>query len=407
MSLVVITFLRTATWSSRRALQATESTDINVTVFVPDNAAADRAVQALPTDATAMGSNPAFNGLQVTTYDRPQPRPRSPQLPAVEVAIGAVALLLIVPLILCITATIWSGQKRATGEIDPGGCACCKTGCCSFNAVGPWATGELIVAATLIGFVGFLFVTMTGLTDEIVGVVVTFNSLAASEHEAIRSLLANIPRDVVVTLRDNVEQFRLLPFSVIGPGLVAAALLLLASLCSSLNANRGSYCWSKCMMLSAKVFLLLSLVFYAIFASFAVALTYAPPGVAVQINTVRGICVTVPASMLQLVADNTAAIEQLRTSGQNVTELATTLAEVQQLVVQVDTGCDHLDGVFDETFVVFLPSMLCVLAIAAALFVNQALCCAAGCCDAPPQAPADKAKPDFNSIQFETFTTRP
>merc|ERR1712188_78386 len=69
-------------------------------------------------------------------------------------------------------------------------------------------------------------------------------------------------------------------------------------------------------------------------------------------------------------------------------DMRTALADVQDLSVVIDGGCVYVDGLFTEFENTFLPGVQCVLAVLFAIFVNNMLCCAEGCCKSPPTAVA-------------------
>ena len=68
---VIMTFLpkAVADASGRRKLQTADATIIKGTAFVADNAAAEAAQAALPTDAAGFEAVPAFSGLSVTSVE--------------------------------------------------------------------------------------------------------------------------------------------------------------------------------------------------------------------------------------------------------------------------------------------------------------------------------------------------
>jgi len=285
-----------------------------------------------------------------------------------------------------------------TGKLPAEQQGCCATGCCSFNAVGPWASGEIIAGLVILCAQLFLFDRMQMVAVEVTGLVQTFNELVTSDQSFVRQMAESIPPAVITALDENVEQISNLPLAVIIPGLLSAVLLLIGGSCSLLPANKGSYCWSKLFMILADLFLLLSFVFYMIFAVIAVVLTFRP-----EVDVARGMCISVPATTTQLVVDNRAALNQLRDAGQDVSEIETQLNEIEELVSLVNSGCVHFDGFIEETFRVFLPAAICLIAVMYSLFVNRTLCCAAGCCKSPPKEPyqADQDGAELGKIQTE------
>ena len=135
--------------SMGRRLQNGGNTRIDAVIFMPSEEEATAAEAALPSSAAQLASVPAFNGLSIEFIGPPMAAARTPTIERGEVAITAVVLFL-VAVSLCIFASVWSGGNRATGPLPESEQGCCKTGCCSFNAVGPWATGELLHGITIL-----------------------------------------------------------------------------------------------------------------------------------------------------------------------------------------------------------------------------------------------------------------
>ena len=95
-------------------------------------------------------------------------------------------------------------------------------------------------------------------------------------------------------------------------------------------------------------------------------------------------------TIASLAVDNTGAIDQLAAAGQNVTAFRNQMTELEGVVVLVNGGCRHLRGFFDEMMRLYLPAILCVVAIVFAFVVNQTLCCATGCCCRGPPTEEEK-----------------
>ena len=78
----------------------------------------------------------------------------------------------------------------------------------------------------------------------------------------------------------------------------------------------------------------------------------------------------------------------------NTLGLDPNILDVAVLVVTVEAGCTYINGIFTEFENLFLPGLTCVCAVCYAMFVNNTLCCAAGCCCKAPKSDAmgpDKA----------------
>ena len=137
-----------------------------------------------------------------------------------------------------------------------------------------------------------------------------------------------------------------------------------------------------------RLLLLVSFIFYIIFVAIATVIQFGPPQIKDQLRQITGLCDTVPPAMQQLVADNKAGLDLLVAAGQPESSLAnlrTVLDDVESLTTSIAKGCTHLNQLFVDVFNLFLPGLMCIVAIVFAMFVNNTLCCAEGCCKAPPK----------------------
>jgi len=317
-------------------------------------------------------------------------------IPTVAAVFGA---LVVVAFLMCVVSSKCSAAKRKALSVPPAGC--CSTGCCSFFAVKSWASATLISIVVFAATLGFLFTRVDGLQETTVGMIDVVLDLRNSPYDAVRDLYASIPADALDQLEDNKDQAQHLKFAVLGPGILAIVFLFLAGTCPCSSTRKGSYCCTKLFIILADLFLILALVFYAIFAGFAVVIKYAPPAIEEEINEILGLCDTVPAQVQQLVTDNQQALITLQaTPGQDpgtINDLQAELNDLATLSDLIGLACNHLDNFFVEMVDLFLPGLLCVVAIAFAMFCNNTLCCAAGCCRSPPKAGlGSMAKPEVS-----------
>ena len=380
---VVMTFLakKTRRQLAGRALQSSDAVIIDGTAYVADNAAADAALAALPKDAAGFQSVPAFSAVKVNSVAVSAKKENS--LGLTEPLIVA-AIFFIVVICLC----YGSGKvahKAAEEAGEEGGC--CKTGCCSFYAVRPWAFGEAVSVIILLACVLFLFTQMNSLTQNVIGLLDTVVELSQSTVSAVSALSKQLPTTIIDAISAQKSALSLLPVAVIVPGLFCVIFMTMAALMGWSKSRPGTYCCTKCMIMLGNLFLLLSIIFYCIFAGIAVVLLYAPEPIPSLISQVTGLCDTVPAQINQLLADNMAVLDQLKLMGQAAADLATLesqLNDVQGISDVITKGCGHMNGLFDDAFSLFAPSVTCVVAILFSIYVNNTLCCAAGCCKAKP-----------------------
>jgi len=395
-SAVVLLFEKVTARRSRSL--STAQTKVTAKVFVADEASADAFVAAMPTTASAFASEPNFPSGKASSVDSaPSVTAIStPPLPITGVIVIGVVLV-VLGIGLCVFASC-SSKKRARRNSVQGGC--CTAGCCSFFAVKPWAFGEVVAALTLIGCVVYLFLNMNALTVTIVGLVTTLEQLGLSKVPFIQSLYNQLPSEIINQIIANKEQLNLLPAGVGAPGWLAGAFALLAAVTSQCRGHKGSYCCSKVWMVLTYVFLLLSFIFYIIFAAFAIVVRLAPPIVQAQLAQITGLCETVPMTVSQLVSDGQLAVDQLRAANQNVTTLQTTLDDFSFLATTVDGGCTYLISFIDELTGLFLPGLMCIVAIVFTWFVNTTYCCAAGCCcKGPPTSSKPMSYAEDKALQ--------
>ena len=400
---VIVTFLPAPSDRRRRLQQASGGVLVAGTAFVADDASADAAIAALPSDASGFGSSTAFAGLTVTSARTMATKEFVIPFSSAGIAAG---LMLALGLAMCLFASSVSKSKARTAGAQGG---CCKAGCCSFYAVKPWAFGEFVAVCAVAATVIYLYTCMDALTATILGLIDTLIGLTASTIPAIQDLTSALPSAILDTISSYRDLVSLLPYAVMGPGALAIVTLLLGSFCPLLRSHKGSYSVTKCFLLLANLFLVLSFVFYAIFAAVSVVLKLGGPLIQTQISTITGMCDTIPPWISQLVADNQAAVNQLDAAGQDVTELQAQLDEVSNLSGLITGGCGYLNGLFDEFEKLFLPGVLCLVAIVFALFINNTLCCATGCCKGPPTTTASSSvkKREGMQVHANGSTTEP
>jgi hypothetical protein len=399
---VVITFKpvdrRRLAAASKRELQAT-ATDIDTTIFVKDAAAAESVSALLPSTTGDLEAIPAFSTVDVTSITPAEPY-SVPPLPLATVGIIG-AILVVAMILLIVNANYWSKKTAAKNGR--------KGGCCSLNAVGPWTFGESFASVVLIACVFYLYNNVTGVTDALIGLLEFLMAIVdAMDNPALASISGIIPAALMDQLGEGTElleqaksQFSLLPVAVMIPGLFAAIFLALGAMCPRLPINKGSLCWSKCYMFLALIFLIVALVFYILFAAAAIAFAFAPPELQEGIATIRGMCVSIPAQIGQQVTDGQLTLERLGgASNPDLAEIITTLDEAKALSDLVVDGCGSLISLIDELIGIFVPAIMCVIAIIFAAFVNETLCFAAGCCCYGPSKPGKsqvvKTQPDDN-----------
>ena len=377
---VIVTFLPKTT-TGRRLQSSGGGVMVDGTAFVADNAAVAAAQSALPTDAAGFAAVPAFSDLTVTSASVSVRTELSiPIVPPIIVGV----ILVGAGIFLCVFASTVAKKKAATAGASGG---CCSTGCCSFYAVKPWAAGEFLALIAIAGTVFFLYSNMQSLTTTILGLIDAIIAFATSTSTIVSGIAAALPSSIIQLLQDQRSIVALLPFAVMGPGALCIVFLLLAFILSCSSGHKGSYCFSKCCIMLANIFLLLSFIFYIIFVALALALELSPPSIKLQIKSATSICDTLPPTINQVLADAQGTLSLMQSAGATVpADLQSTLTDVQAISTIITTGCGHVSQLFVDIYNLFLPGLTCVVAILFAMFVNNTLCCAEGCCKAPPKA---------------------
>jgi hypothetical protein len=364
--------------STQRKLQSTATTRVEVTYFVRDDAQATSVMAALPTDVTSLkASVPTLNEFTVSDVQPASADIVPSKLPMTRLyVLGGILVAALAALIG--NACFWA-KKNSKAKYDKGGC-------CSANALKPWLFAESIAAAAIGATVYMLYTQIKPVTNAIIGILnMILDDLPTVQRDlnypALNDFVDTIPSGVLDSLRDNRDHFEYLDEAVLVPGLLAAIFLAFGFLCPLIPVRKGSLCFSKIYMMLAFLLLVLALVFYIIFASAAIFMAEAPdraPELAEEVNRMRGLCVQIPISIQQRITDANTAISTLQTAGQNVTQYTNSLNTARSLHTLLDGGCTHLTDLLDEMVKVFVPAMMCIVAIVFAIVVNQTLCCAAG-----------------------------
>ena len=405
---VIITFLTTVTEEAaaeRRRLGrfhrrlAGETTTIEAKIFMPDQASADAAEALMPTDASDVQALPAFSGLEVTAFEVQAIPKWAPEY--AEIVICAIGMTLAC-ILVCVGARCWAAKQRRTEKAAYTGC--CSNGCCSFLAVKIWASGELFACIFFVFCLGVMYARAAGLANVIDQLVGVFLQLSISEVPFLQEFQEQLPEGVVGTIEQYKHLIPQLPVALLIPGLLAVICLLSAALCPCGKCHVGRYGCTKCLIMLNNLLLIISFIFYTIFAVVAIILEFAPPRIQEPVDKVKSMCQVIPAEVNQLVADNLAAIQQLSATGQDISELSDKLGTIEALAGLVDTGCDCVLGIFTEFQMLFLPGALCMIACIFAIYINNALCCSAGCCKSNQKAIKDAEDKKAGGVQLSTIS---
>merc|ERR1719473_1247948 len=187
----------------------------------------------------------------------------APIVMTTAILVGLIMLLLAIG--VCAASCVFA-KKNAAKEDAEGGC--CTAGCCSWYAVRQWASGEVLACVVLgicmfllFGKVSALVTHLTNLIDALLALVTNASQLPGGIGN---SLNAAVPGDIVNLINTQKSMLGLLPIAVIIPGLIVILLSFSASACASSKARKGTWCCTKCAVMIANIFLLLSLILYAV-----------------------------------------------------------------------------------------------------------------------------------------------
>ena len=398
---VVATFLpreKPAGGAGRRLQTAAAETEVHAKIYLASDDQAKALEGKIPKTAADMQKVPAFSGLTVTetkTVSIPEWR-----VPFASMAAMAVALL-VVSFGTCCAAKCWARRNREIESVQYNGC--CSTGCCSFFAVKSWAFWQLVASLILIVACGFLFLRMQGLTRVLVNLIDLLLAFATSTVTFVSKFQAAIPSGVLSSITQYKHLIPLLPVAVIVPGALAFVCLFFSGACPMGKCNPGGYCCTKTFIFFGNLLLLLSLIFYSIFVGVSLVIRYAPPQIKSGLNRITGMCEVTAPMIKQTAADNLAAIDQLKAAGQDVSQYTAAFSGINTLIATVDAGCVNILQMFVEFNQLFLPGACCVVAICFGLYVNNLLCCSAGCCS-KDERKMQKQKDEEKGIQFSTVS---
>lgn len=400
---VVASFLdRKAKAGGKRARQlqtATSEAEIRAMIYLASDADAKQLQGKIPASVAEMQKVPAMSGLTVTetkVFVVPEW-----QVPWASMAAMA-AVLLVASFVSCLVGKCWARRNREIESVQYDGC--CSTGCCSFFAVRSWAFWQLVASLILIIACAFLFVRMQGLTKVLSNLVDIFLKFVNSTVPFISSFQQRIPAGISGSLKDYKHLIPLLPVAVIVPGALAFCCLFFSGACPMGKCNPGGYCCTKTLIFFGNLLLLLSLVFYSIFAGISLGIRYAPPQVKTGLDRITGMCEVTAPMIKQTAADNAAALEKLKAAGQDTSSYQATMDSVNELVKTVDAGCENILQMFVEFNVLFLPGACCIVAIVFGMYVNNVLCCSAGCCSANERKKQQQKQAGQKGVEFTTVS---
>merc|ERR1719453_2439610 len=142
-----------------------------------------------------------------------------------------------------------------------------------------------------------------------------------------------------------------------------------------------------------------------VIAVVSITLKYAPPPIKAQIRSATSMCEVIPPLVKQKISDANSALDLLKTAGQDASAYTSILADMDVLAKSVDAGCENILQLFVDSNMLFLPGVCCVIAIVFALYVNNVLCCAAGCCGADMRKIKEAEDKDGKGVEFNSVST--
>jgi hypothetical protein len=240
-----------------------------------------------------------------------------------------------------------------------------------------------------------LYTEVQVVTDAIVGMVTVVIDIANYDPDSaggafMGNFTADMPREIIDMLEDNLDNMRLLPVATLVPGLLACLFLSVAGLCAASSKRKGKFCCTRLIMLMANLFLLMALVFYTLFAAYAVIMSEVESVAQASIE-MRGMCITIPNIIEQRLTDGQAALDRVNLVDPSVdmSEVQTTFDSVRTIGGFVTDACGHMEDFLSGMFELFVPGCFCICAIVFSLYVNWALCCSVGCFCSQKTKPKD------------------
>lgn len=207
---------------------------------------------------------------------------------------------------------------------------------CCRKAISCFAIAAILAGLALVGASVYLYLnvdTMSGAVQCVVDEMVALDNVSGVGHDNAQTLPV-----------DQIERFQryvgYLPLSVMVPATLCLFFMLVSSACSVRPWPKGTYCSAKLFSFLAHFLLLLSIIFYGIFAGASFAIKQ--PRVQVELDVVTQTCnETLPELREQLA---TAKVDLLRY------EVATSFPNPGRRLTEIAPSCDDedLQGFKDE-----------------------------------------------------------
>jgi len=285
---------------------------------------------------------------------------------------GAVALLIIATLI-----AVGVARKTASATWAPTKRGCCHRGCCSPYALKGWSVNVCLGLLYLAAGIVLLYLAMDDTKAALICLIEGIYDLEEQDGiAAVTEATEMIPTDQLDRIRPHMH---LLDLAVILPGVLAAVVLMIASLCACKTS--GTMCCSKFFLGLGYILLLLCVAFYVIFAALAIVINL--DIVQQQVKIFTSVCETSMPPLNQKLTDIRSVLARAEAQGMNVTEYESMIALYEPAAFTFNAMCSCIDELLSSFTSLFLPGMLTTCAIIYLYVATITMCCSAKCCAAP------------------------
>jgi len=340
----------------------------DATIFVPKQADADRAATAQQANlGTPEAASEALDvEVEEITFSARSSTPQSSTSGAIVVIIVAVLLGFV---------TCFGFAKRAAkirreawnAEYE----GCCSTGCCSAYALKGWALGTAVAGVFLFACALPTFLEVqkvaTGLTCILDQVLVLI------EIESMADIAAPLEQGINLVLPFR-SQIGLLPIAALVPAILAAVWMVITAGCAAKTS--ATMCAAKCFCVMDFLLLILSAVFYIIFAAIGWFIT--SPFATEILKMVTSQC----DALVPVMKGMLATVQALSDTSDDpeLTDMAT---DLEPAVAALEAACTCVIDIIFALGALFGAGLLATFASFYCIFVIYGLCCSAKCCKKP------------------------
>jgi hypothetical protein len=338
-------------------------------IFVPTQADADRASTASEANLGTPEAASEALGVEVEeiTFSARASTPQSSTSGAIVVVIVAVVL----GLVTCFGfAKRAAKTRRAAWNAEYEGC--CSTGCCSAYALKGWALGTAVAGVFLLACAIPTYLEVAKVATGLQCII--DQVIALTKVEMMAEVAAPLEQGIGLVLPYR-DQISLLPIAALVPAILAAVWMVITAICAAKTS--ATMCAAKCFCVMDFLLLLLSVVFYIIFAAIGWFIT--SPFAVDIIKQVTSTCDALVPTMKGMAATvNTLA--ETQPDNQDLSDMA---ADLEPAVAALEGACTCVVDIIFTLGALFSAGLLATFASFYCIFVIYGLCCSAKCCKKP------------------------